>query len=153
MGDMITFLIAFVVTLGSFIMLGGFFLLGGIYLRNEWKENKKKCTIKKYGKIINIVRHDRNNSSNRRTISWHIVFEFNAGDRKFIRESPYGCTKSKFSVGQEIEVYFDSENYNEYYIVGDDRKKEIGTVFIVLGISIIIIAILYQIGLIINKTI
>ena len=73
--------------------------------------------------------------------SWRPVFEYNIGELKFIKESSYGSSQSKYAIGQNVEIYYNPEDYNEYYVVGDTLPKTLGTIFTIVGIIAIIISI------------
>ena len=109
---------------------------------NNRKEKKTDCTSMTYGKVTDIVRHQRYDSDGGYISSWYPVFEYNIGELKFIKESLYVSFQSKFAIGQDIEVYYNPEDYNEYYIAGDTLLKTLATIFTIVGIGAISIAII-----------
>ena len=72
---------------------------------------------------------------------WHPVFEYIVGSQKLIKKSAYGGTKCKYAIGQDVQIYFNPQNYNEYYVAGDNIQKTLGIIFTCVGIVFIIIAI------------
>lgn len=103
------------------------------------KRKEIECTSKAYGKVTDVVRHQSYDSDGRYSSSWHPVFEYNIGELKFIKESSYGRSQSKYAIGQEVEVYYNPEDYNDFYIAGETLPRTIGTIFTIVGIVAIII--------------
>ena len=139
MSDTLMFVIIFS---GVWALIGFIFLIIGIVMLNNRNKKEKNCTSMTYGKVTDIVRHQNYDSDGVYTSTWHPVFEYNVGELKFIKESPYGSSQSKYAIGQNLEVYYNPENYNEYYIAGDTVTKTIATIFTIIGIVAISIAII-----------
>ena len=74
-----------------------------------------------------------------------LMFVNNIGELKFIKESACGSSQSKYAIGQEVEVYYNPEDYNEYYIAGDTLPKTLAIIFTIVGIVAIMIAIVFAI--------
>lgn len=142
MSDMLIFVILFS---GIWFFIGLIFLVIGIVMLNNRKKKEINCTSKTYGKVTDIVRRQRYDSDNRHSSSLYPVFEYNIGDLKFIKESSYGSFQSNYAIGQDIEVYYNPEDYNEYYVPGDSLPKTMATIFTIIGIVAIIIAIVLTI--------
>lgn len=139
MSDTLMFVIIFS---GVWTLVGVIFLIVGILMYNNWKKKKVNCTSMTYGKITDIVRHSNYYSDGVYSPRWHPVFEYNVGELKFVKESPYGSSQSKYAIGQDVEVYYNPEDYNEYYLAGDTIPKTLATIFIIVGIVAIFIAII-----------
>ena len=127
---------------GIWALIGFIFLIIGIAIHNNRKKKEINCTSMTYGKVTDIVRHQSYDSDGGYSSSWHPVFEYNIGKLKFIKESIYGSFQSKYAIGQDIEVYYNPEDYNEYYIAGDTLLKTLATIFTIVGIGAISIAII-----------
>ena len=138
MSDSLKFVIIFS---GVWAVIGIVFFIIGLFMFKNRKKKEISCTSKTYGKVTDIVRHESRGSDGTYSSTWHPVFEYNVGELKFIKESPFGGSSSKYAVGQNIEVCFNPENYNEYYIEGDNTQKTLATIFIGVGIVSICIAI------------
>jgi len=123
--------------IGSFIGII-FFIIGIAMLKNN-KRKEINCTSKTYGKVIDIVRHRSYSSDGGYRYSWHAVFEYNIGELKYIKESVYGRSQAKYAIGQDVEVYYNPEDYNEFYIGGETIPRTLGTTFTIVGIVAIII--------------
>lgn len=137
MSDTLMFVIIFS---GVWSLVGVIFFIIGIVMLNNRKKKEINCTSKTYGKVTDIVRHQSYDRDGGYSSSWHPIFEYNVGELKFIKESLYGSSQSKYAIGQDVEVYYNPEDYNEYYIVGDTLPKTIATIFTIVGICAIIIA-------------
>ena len=126
---------------GIFGLVGIIFFIIGIFLIINRKKKEKNCTSRTYGKVIDIVKRRYHDVNGGYSYMWHPVFEYNIGNQKFIKESAYGRTECKYAVGQNVEIYVNPENYNEYYVAGETASKTLGIIFTCVGIVLIIIAI------------
>lgn len=124
-----------------FVLVGSIFFIIGIVMFKKIKKKEKNCTSKTYGKVKDIVRHQSYDIDGGHSSSLYPVFEYNIGELKFIKESEHGSSKSKYEIGQNVEVYYNPEDYNEYYIAGDTAPKTAATIFTIMGVGAIIIAI------------
>lgn len=139
MSDTLMFVIIFS---GVWALVGFIFLIIGLVMLNNRKKKEINCTSMTYGKVTDIVRHQNYDNNGGYSSSWHPIFEYNIGELKFIKESPFGSFQSKYAIGQELEVYYNPEDYNEYYISGDTTPKTLATIFTIVGIVAIFIAII-----------
>jgi hypothetical protein len=139
MSDILKFVIAFS---GVFILVGAIFLIIGIAMFNNRKKKERNCILMTHGKVTDMVRRKSYNRDGEYTLSWYPVIEYNVGELKFTKESPYGSYQPKYTIGQDIEVYYNPEDYDEYYIAGDSLPKTLATILTVVGIVAISIAII-----------
>ena len=116
-------------------------MLIGIITNNIRKKKELKCTSKTYGKVIDIVRRRTYDSDGGSSSSWYPIIEYNIGELKFIKQYSYGSTPAEYAIGQDIEVYYNPEDYHEYYIGGDTLPKTLAKVFTIIGIIAITVAI------------
>lgn len=133
-------LIFIVMIPGLFGLVGIIFFIIGIFLIINRKKKEKNCTLKTYGKIIDIVKVRYNDVGKGYSYMWHPVFEYNIGNQKLIKQSAYGRTECKYAVGQNVEIYFNPENYNEYYVAGENIPITLGIIFTCVGIVVLIMA-------------
>jgi hypothetical protein len=126
---------------GIWALLGIIFLIIGIVMIENRKKKEIRCTLKTYGKVKDIVRRQSYDSDGNYSHSWNPVFEYKIGELTFIKESNYGSSQSKYAIGQDVEVYYNPEDYNDYYITDEMLPVTIGTIFTVVGIVAIIISI------------
>lgn len=139
MSDTLMFVIIFS---GIWGLVGTVFLIMGIVMLNKRKKKELNCSSKTYGKVTDIVRRESYSREHGYSSTWYPVFEYNIGELKFIKEYPYGTSQSKYAIGQSIEICYNPENYNEYYVAGDKLPKTLTIVFTIVGIIAIVIAIL-----------
>lgn len=142
MDEKILFVIIFS---GVWSLLGTIFLIIGIVILKNRKLKEMNCTSKTYGKVTDIVRHRNYDNNGGYSSSWHPVFEYKIGELKYIKESIYGSSSSKFAVGQDVEIYYNPEDYNDYYVATETLSKTLGKIFTGVGIGAIIVAILVAI--------
>lgn len=122
--------------------LGGIFFIIGLVLLNKFKSKRIKCTEKTYGKVTDIIKEISLNTDGRGyTYMWYPVFEYTIGELKFKKQSYYGGGQVKFAIGQEVEIYYNPENYNEFYVSGENTPKTIGKIFSIIGIVLMILAV------------
>lgn len=127
---------------GLWAFIGIIFLVVGIVMISNWKKKEVNCTAVTSGKVIDIAKHESNDMDNGYTVSWYPVFEYNIGEQKFRKESAYGESRSKYTIGQNVEIYYNPENYNEYYVPEITIPKKLSIIFIVAGTAAIMISIL-----------
>ena len=127
---------------GIWGLIGIIFSLVGILVLRNRKKKEEKCTAKTWGKVKDIVRQTRYDSDRGYSSSWHPVFEYNVGELKFVKESLFGSSQSKFAIGQNVEIYYNPENYNEFYIKEETIQKTLGKIFTIVGIVAILIAVI-----------
>lgn len=138
MNDTILFAVFFS---GIWTLIGVVFLIIGIVMLKNAKKKRINCTSQTYGKVTDIVRRVSQDSDGSSSVSWHPVFEYNIGELKYVQESIYGAPRSKYARGQNVEIYYNPENYNKYYVAGDSHPRKLATIFTIVGIAAIIIAI------------
>ena len=126
---------------GVWALLGVTFFIVGIVMLKNMKKKERKCTSKTYGKVKDIVKHQNYDRDDGYSTHWHPVIEYNVGQLKFIKEFTYGSTRIQYAIGQDVEVYYNPENYNEYYIAGNTLQKNLATIFTIVGIGATIVAI------------
>ncbi len=127
-------------------LIGIIFCIIGIALLRNRKSKEKRCTSTAFGKVTDIVMHrTRDIDSNAYSTSWYPVFEYEVGGLKFVKESHYGSSQSKYAVGQEVEVRYNPEDPHDYYIVEKFIPKTLGTALTILGLLFCMGAIVFAI--------
>lgn len=140
MDNLLTFIIIF---FGIGSLLGIIFSIVGISILNRRKIKEKNCTSKTFGKVTDLIRHQNYSSNGSSSSNWHPVFEYNiGGELKFIKESFYGSSQAKYAIGQTVELYYNPEDYNEYYVPSETLPKKLGKIFTIVGFTVLCICIL-----------
>lgn len=118
------------------------FIIGIVVLINK-KIKKIKCTLKVYGKVTNIVRKKNYDIHFHTCIyRWYPVFEYNIGELKFTRTSLYGSSLPRYEkIGQNVELYFNPRNFNEYYVKEETQIEISGKTFVISGVVLITVAV------------
>lgn len=81
---------------------------------------------------------------------FHPIFEYSVGNQKYVKESKLGTTSQKYEIGQEIEIHYNPDNCDQYYVEGENTSKKLGVIFTITGIMVLVVAILGAIVLRIN---
>ena len=127
---------------GVWALIGIVFLTMGIVMYRNEKKLKENCTEMTYGTVTDIIRNVARDEKGSYNDSFNPLFEYNIGELKYIKESSYGTPQPQYAIGQKVEVYYNPENPNEFYISGETFRKEFAMWFSVAGIASIMIAII-----------
>jgi len=130
--------ILFYIVFGVF---GGIFTIMGYIILRKTRKQKYNCTIKTYGKVVNNIKHTATETNAtgayENADSWHALFEYNVAGEKCVKESSLGTRYPKYEIGQTVEIYYNPENYHDFYVVGDTYPSNLGIILISIGIIII----------------
>lgn len=113
------------------------FLIPGIVMLKIHKKKKARCTSKTYGEIVDVIKV----TPPADYAYWQPIIEYKIGDSKFIEQS-HSSSKypTNFTVGEKVEIYYNPENYDDFYIVGHTDYSCAGKFCTIIGASIIIIS-------------
>lgn len=100
------------------------------------KEKQRSCTSKTYAKVKELKVYER-----RRHHYWHPIFEYTVGELKVTNEYIYGSQPPKYKIGEQVEIYYNPKNHDEYYVVGNNSHSVVIIAYIALGIMAIVITI------------
>lgn len=56
----------------------------------------------------------------------------------------------KYEIGQEIDIHYNPDNCDQYYVEGENTQKKLGIIFTIAGVIVLIVDILGAIVLGIN---
>ena len=127
---------------GIWGFVGLVFFIIGAAMRASRKRKEENCTSQTYGKVVDLVRRESHDSDGGYSSSWHPVFEYRIGGMTFVKESNFGSSQAKFAIGQDVEIYYNPDNYNEFYVPGEKLPRLIGTIFTIVGVVAILVAVL-----------
>ena len=127
---------------GIWALVGVVFFVIGTAMRANRKRKEENCTSRTWGTVVDLVRRESRDSDGTYSASWHPVFEYHIGGMTFIKESNFGSSQAKFAIGQNVEIYYNPGDYNEFYVPGEKLPKLIGTIFTAVGVAAILVAVI-----------
>lgn len=127
--------------IGLLLLIGIIFLSIGLGVNYNRKKKIRECTEITKGKVVDIVKRCYGNGhiDEPESYMFHPVIEYSVNNEKYVKTHAYGAVPSKYEVGQEVEIHYNPENCEKYYIEGEKNQKTLGIVFTIAG-SIIIFA-------------
>ena len=126
---------------GVWALIGIVFFIIGTSIRRNRKKKERICTSQTYGKVVDLVRRESRDSDGNYSASWHPVFEYHIGGSTFLKESNFGRSQAKFAIGQIVDIYYDPENPNQFYVPEETLPNTLGTIFAAVGIVAILVAV------------
>ncbi len=130
-------------TLSLLFLIGGIlfsliFLIIGIVLIRDAIKKAKNCTLRVTAKVKDLKKVESiDNYADSYTsvyYSYYPTFEYTVGGQTITQTSQNGMAKPKYTIGQEVELCCNPENYKEYYILGDTMQKTIGIILCLVGV-------------------
>ncbi len=113
----------------------------GIVLIKDAIKKAKKCTLKVTAKVKDLKKvESRDGYADSYTsvyYSYYPTFEYTIGEETITQTSQNGMAKPKYTIGQEVELCCNPENYKEYYILGDTTPKTIGIILCIVGVILL----------------
>lgn len=133
--------------IGLILLLGIIFLSIGLGIKHNRKKKLSNCSETTKGKIIDIVKRTYNGTGDDWTASYtfHPVIEYNVNNQKYVKTSNFGTNPSKYEAGQKVEIHYNPDNCDTYYIGGENTQKKLGTIFTTIGIIILFVAVVVAI--------
>ena len=126
---------------GTWALIGVVFFIIGTSIRRNRKKKVQRCTSHTYGKVVDLVRRESRDSDGNYSSSWHPVFEYRIGGLTFVKESNFGRSQAKFGIGQNVDIYYDPDNYNDFYVPEETLPNTLGIIFAAVGVVAIVVAI------------
>lgn len=125
--------------------VGFIFAIIGVCMAIKKRQLDLNCTEPVWGKVTDLIKRTSNMHDSdgypSNTITWCPVFEYDIGEQHFRQELNSSSTKSKYSIGQDVKIYCNPNNYNEYIVAGETTSKTFAIVFIFTGIISCIISV------------
>ncbi len=128
-----------------FLMIfGGIFIIASIGLSIFINNKKKNCTKEATAKIKEIiVSENRDNVDGFLMVSEYPKLEYDINGEHIEKVSSIGYMPKKYSVGQEVEICYNPNKYDDFCIKGDKTANIIRNVSVAVGIGIFIIGIIF----------
>ena len=117
-----------------FLIVGFVFVIAGIIVLKQDDGLKQRCTEQTLGTVVEVVcEGDYSTTDNAYRYAYFPVVEYQVGDRTISQRSKSGQDPPKYKVGQQVEIYYNPNNVEEFIIKGDSTPKYLGIGVIVLG--------------------
>ena len=126
-----------------FLLVGIIFAIAGIIVMQQDNSLKKRCTEQAIGTVVEVIcERDSNTTSDDITYTYFPVIEYQVGDRTISQRSRSGQTPPKYQVGDQVEIYYNPNDVEEFIIKGDLTPKYFGIGFTVIGAIVAVIGVI-----------
>lgn len=115
-----------------FICGGIILIVVGIVVLNQGNSLKKRCTEETIGTVVELI-CEVNYDNESTYFTYFPVIEYQAGDRQISQKSRSGQDPPKYKEGEQVQIYYNPNNVQEYIIKGDSISSYLGILAIVLG--------------------
>lgn len=115
-----------------FLLVGIIFIIAGIAVINQGNVLKNRCTEETIGTVVEVICELDSNTTDS-SYTYYPVIEYQVGDRTISQKSRSGQYPPKYKVGEQVEIYYNPNNVEEYIIKGDSTQKYLAIGCIVLG--------------------
>ena len=128
-----------------FLMIfGGIFIIASIGLSIFINNKKKNCTKEATAQIKEIIVSENiDNVDGFLMISEYPKLEYDINGEHIEKVSSIGYMPKKYSVGQEVEICYNPNKYDDFCIKGDKTANIIRNVSVAVGIGMFIIGIIF----------
>ena len=117
-----------------FLLVGIIFIIFGIVTMNQVNDLKRRCTEETIGTVVEVIcESDYSSTEDSYTYTYYPVIEYQVGERTISQKSRSGQYPPKYKVGEQVEIYYNPDNAEEYIIKGDSTPHSLGLVFVVIG--------------------
>lgn len=131
------------IAIGITSILGIIFLCIGLGIKNNKKRKIANCSSSTKGKVIDIVKRFYGDGIHDSAgYMYHPKIEYNVNEQEYVKISNFGTNPSKYEIGQEVEIHYNPDKCDMYYIEGDNTQKKLETIFTVVGSIVLIMAVL-----------
>lgn len=126
-----------------FALIGAIFLCVGIIVQSNVKKLEQRCTARTEGVVVEMIAKEKYDEDTRSTsYMWYPVFEYTVEGETLTQYSHYGTNPPMFYEGEIIEMYYNPDKINEYFVPGQNVQM-VFSIFIIIG------GVFFGIGLII----
>lgn len=122
-------------------VLGIFFLIIAAIASSSARKKRKLCTEKLEARIADVECSESFSVDGYRADSWYPVYEYMVNGITMKRRSSVGHARKNFREGQNVVIYVNPENPDEFYSP-EEKEGLIPKIFIGLGILLILLCIL-----------
>lgn len=131
------------------ILIGLVIVLIGFYFHKRQQNLKSVCTMQTTGKVISMERRveyitetdSDGNSKKRKSVAYYPVFQYILDGKSIEKKSTVGTSRPRFTEGQNINISFNPNNFEQFYIAEDKAAARFGIYFMIFGVAVFIIGI------------
>ena len=127
---------------GSFLFVGIIFTGFGIVIGKKGKRRRVVCSVETPGKVVDIL-SEYHRSAEDGGIYYYPVFEYYINGNAIIQKGHTGCRPCKYQKGQEVIIIFNPDKPLEFRVAGEKASNIFSIVFIIWGISLCFLAIIF----------
>lgn len=132
----------FIIFPGVWGLVGVIFTAIGVGITSNRKRKEQRCTMYTSGTVIDVVRRVSSDMDGHSAAYWHPVFSYYAGGRQIQRESHFGSGQPKFTVGETVQICYNPDNAEDYYVVEEMLAPLLGRIFTWVGIACLTVAVI-----------
>lgn len=123
----------------TFSGIGLLFFLIGLVFKICSDKRYKAATATTTATVVDTVRRLRRNNSD---YNYYPVYEYFVQEKMYRIRSAIGSSPCVFKTGDVVEIRYNQENPNQYYIPREKKLKDIiAGVFVICGVVILILGI------------
>jgi len=128
-----------------FIILGSIFTIVSFLVNKHFNEKKERCRYKTVGNIVDIKKRisyiHHIGKPNEKMVSEVNCYEYECNFQKLKVWGNIGNMPGKFQIGQQVTLYCNPNNPNEFYSE-EESSKTVITVLKFVGIGVLALAII-----------
>lgn len=125
----------------TFFVVGFVFLSVAVGLFVRQKQKKERCNVETMGTVVDVRSITSfTTSDDVVTNMWHPVFEYYARGERIQKVSPYGSTKKKYRIGQKVQILYNSDRPEEFFVVGQSTAELLIMIFSLIGLALMILS-------------
>lgn len=111
-------------------------------LLGSQKRKTGRCSEKTTGTVVGYVpMRGGVTNDDITTEMWHPVFEYYASGRHIKKTGAVGSVKKKYDIGEQVEVFFDPDEPEKFYIAGERAGRLLSVIFAAIGVLAIVVAV------------
>lgn len=136
---------------GIWCLVGVIFgLIGGFMLYHR-RQKERTCTMYTSATVTDVVRRRHHSTNGYRSTYFHPVFSYYVGGQEIVTESHFGSSKPKFTVGQTVELFYDPDRPERYYVPEETVGNLLGWIFVgVCGVCLAIALTVFYLGVVLR---
>lgn len=124
------------------VLVGVIFTVVSIGVNHGNKKKVQRCKVLTKGRVVDMQREaSTSNTDGVATFSWYPVYEYTADEHIIRKRSYFGQAKQAFYPGEEVEIYYNANDYNEFYVPKEHTGKLI-MAFQIIGAMLLIIGVI-----------